>query len=113
MKLDQEKSETGFKILNLLLMESEFKRASKVSFNETGIDVKVDINVETNILDSKVVVKELLTFEQTFADTKEIVSRITYIGVFEASGESGVSLEEFGNVNGAAIIFPYIREHFS
>jgi preprotein translocase subunit SecB len=37
-----------------------------------------------------------------------------YLGVFERVGESQITdLENFGNVNGAAIIFPYIREHFS
>ena len=35
------------------------------------------------------------------------------IGVFVKEGDVPLPLEDFGNVNGAAIIFPYIREQFS
>jgi preprotein translocase subunit SecB len=35
------------------------------------------------------------------------------IGIFEKKGESVIDLENFGNVNGAAIIYPYIREHLT
>jgi len=34
-------------------------------------------------------------------------------GVFEKSGNSTLNLEQFGQINGAAIIYPYIREHLS
>ena len=32
---------------------------------------------------------------------------------YEKYGESILDLESFGRVNGAAIIFPYIREHLT
>ncbi len=35
------------------------------------------------------------------------------VGVFEKFGDSILDLENFGNVNGAAILFPYIREHLT
>jgi preprotein translocase subunit SecB len=35
------------------------------------------------------------------------------VGTFEKVGESIINLEQFGHVNGAAIIYPFIREHLS
>lgn len=39
---------------------------------------------------------------------------VSMIGVFERNGNSQISTdEEFGRVNGAAIIFPFVREHIA
>lgn len=36
------------------------------------------------------------------------------VGIFECIGETLLKdYEEFGRINGAAIIFPYIREHIT
>ena len=36
------------------------------------------------------------------------------VGIFECIGESQLKdYEKFGKINGAAIIFPYIREHIT
>lgn len=38
---------------------------------------------------------------------------IKMVGIFEKIGDSTLNPEDFGKVNGAAIIFPYIREQLT
>ncbi len=105
--------ESGFRITNLVLLESNFVRESNVTFNNP--DIKQDINVEVgvNLLDNNVFVTETVKFSQVFNEITEVSATIKMIGVFEKFGETPLDLEEFGQVNGAAIIFPYVREHLT
>lgn len=105
--------ENGFRIENILLMRCSFNRTPTVEFNSAEVKAVFDISVDTNITDNKVVVSEHLKFEQSFKDVVEISCEITMIGVFEKIGELGIPLEEFGNINAAAILFPYVRENLS
>lgn len=113
MTEEQNNLDTGFKIVNLLMLECEFKRTPKVSFNHENIETIVEINVEAQVNENQVVVTELLVFQQTLNDVNEVSAIIKFIGVFESNGNTAITLEEFGHINGAAIIFPYIREQLS
>ena len=104
---------TGFKIINILLLESNFNRVLNVTFNEKAIENAVDISVKSTVNENKVIVKEILNFESKFNGISEVSCKIAMIGIFEKIGETNISIEDFGNVNGPAILFPYIREHFS
>ena len=108
-----ENIDTGFKIVNLLMLECEFKRTPNVSFNNENIDTNVEINVDTQVNENQVIVSEMLVFKQIVNDITEVNAMIKFIGVFQSIGKTKLSLEEFGHVNGAAIIFPYIREQLS
>ena len=106
--------ESGFKIINLILMDSQFKRDVSVTFGEIpgkASKVHVDVNCEVNA--NQVVVKETLTLQLTNNDKTEVSAIVVMVGVFIKVGEIPMSLEEFGKKNGAAIIFPFIREHIS
>ena len=46
-------------------------------------------------------------------ETIEVSARIGMVGIFEKIGDNPLNMEEFGRVNGAAIIFPYIREQLT
>ena len=47
-------------------------------------------------------------------DVEQYRIEVSMVGVFERFGDSQIaSNEEFGRVNGAAIIFPFVREHIS
>lgn len=105
--------ENGFRIENILLMSCTFNRTPTVEFNSEEVKALFDISVDTNVTDNKVIVTEFLKFEQRFKDVVEISCEITMVGVFEKVGELGISLEEFGNINAAAILFPYVRENLS
>ena len=105
---------SGYKILNLALLESHFERVSTITFDlekvtresETSIDIQ-------KISEEQVLVTETLTFSQTFENTTEFSVRIKMIGVFEKQGETDLSIDDFARINAPAIIYPYIREHLS
>lgn len=108
------KMESGFTIKNLLLVESNFKRIPNVTFNNTEIKHKTNVEVSVGVNGNNIIVTEKVDFNQSFNDIDEITCSITMIGVFEKIGDSPLEdLERFGKINGAAIIFPYIREHLT
>lgn len=106
---------SGFKILNLALLESFFERKSNVTFDidkvvresETTIDIQ-------KVSDEQVIVSETLTFKQTSEqEGTEFSAKIKMIGIFEKIGDSDLLIDDFARINAPAIIYPYIREHFS
>lgn len=110
-ELKEKKPEGGYKITKLVLIESNFKRAKSVSLDPSlPKNQAVNIDVDCQLDENKVFVTETLTYKQQGAKGVEIAASIKMLGVFEVYGTIPVPLEEFGRVNGAAIIFPYIRE---
>lgn len=107
------KLDSGFLIKNLILTESSFSRISNVAFGE-GIINKFNINMDVSVNDKVITVAEEAILIQTFQDIEQFKFKVKMIGVFECIGESQLTnFDEFGRINGAAIIFPYIREHIS
>lgn len=115
MEKDKSDKESGFIIHNILLLESNFKRVHNVIFNNTEInqDIKIDSEIAINPDKNIVSVTQTLHFSQIYKEEKQIESSIKMVGTFEKKGESELDLENFGKVNGAAIIYPYIREHLT
>ena len=105
--------DSGFKIVNLLLLENNFKRESTVTFEQDKISSTVNVAVNVQVVNNKIFVTETLKYEQKSRDLIEVSAEIKMVGVFEKIGEVGLDLERFGQINGAAIIFPYIREHLT
>lgn len=110
---DNKQTESGFKILNLLLLESTFKREVNVTFNNAEVQNNVDVSVNVQIKDNIIFVTETVKFDQIFNQITEVSITVKMVGMFEKHGVSELDSEAFGNVNGAAIIFPYIREHIT
>ncbi|MDR0692253.1 MAG: protein-export chaperone SecB [Prevotellaceae bacterium] len=107
------KLESGFQIKNLILLESSFSRINNVAFGE-GVDNNLDINTDVAVNEKVITVAEEVTIVQKFQDIEQVKIKVKMIGIFECIGESPLAnLEEFGKINGAAIIFPYIREHIT
>lgn len=107
--------ESGFRIHNILLLESSFKRIAKVVFDNENVEQNVDIRSDVSINNEKNKVSVSLTLEysQVYEKEKQVSATIRMGGTFEKIGSSELDLEMFGNVNGSAIIYPYIREHLS
>ena len=105
--------QSGFKINNLLLLESNFSRVINVTFDNPAVIQSVDVDVQIEVNDNTVIVTEVVKYNQIFNDIQEVSATIKMVGVFEKFGDSVLDLENFGNINGAAIIFPYIREHLT
>ena len=111
---DKNQMESGFRIANLILLESNFNRVANVTFNNEGIKQAINVDVNVKVTDNKVIVTEKIDYKQSFEDQDEVVCSIVMVGLFEKIGETKLEdLEQFGYINGAAIIFPYIREHLS
>ena len=105
--------QSGFKINNLLLLESTFSRIINVTFDNPDVIQNIDVDVQVAVNENTVVVTEEIKYNQTFNEVQEVSAIIKMVGVFEKFGDSILDLENFGNINGAAIIFPYIREHLT
>ncbi|TVQ76374.1 MAG: hypothetical protein EA358_09530 [Flavobacteriales bacterium] len=113
-KENNNQMESGFRIANLILLESAFKRVPNVTFNNEGAKQIINVDVNVNVKDNIVFVTEKIDYTQSFNDVEEVSCTIVMAGVFEKVGDTNLEdLEQFGHINGAAIIFPYIREHLS
>jgi len=105
--------ESGFRILNILLLESSFNRIQNVAFNNPEIKQEVNVDVNVSVNGNTVGVAVQVIYKQIFNDVDQVTATIKMAAVFEKTGDSSLDLEQFGQVNGAAIIYPYIREHLS
>lgn len=110
---DKNQLESGFRIQNILLLESSFNRIQAVEFENPDIKQDVDVNLSVSINENIVAVEEKVTYKQIIGEVTQVTAIIRMVGVFEKFGDSPLDLEQFGNVNAAAIIFPYIREHLT
>ena len=106
------KMESGFGINNLILLESKFKRINNVQFEDANLDLNIDTEVSVN--NNIISVAETVSVKKTHNNTEQFSFLVKMVGIFECIGESQLKdYEKFGKINGAAIIFPYIREHIT
>ena len=109
----EDKTKSGFAITGLILLESNFKRENNVQFVET-VQNNMHIETEVQTKDASIMVLETVTISQKYEKMEQVSIIVKMAGVFERVGESKLEdLEQFGKINGAAIIFPYIREHIT
>lgn len=113
MEKQSNPGEAGYKLINILLMEDSFKREVLVNFNQPEIKTTVDIDVDVQVNVNMVFVTETLKYAQTHNGVVEVSAMIRMVGIFERVGDPPLDITQFGSVNGAAIIFPYIREHLT
>lgn len=106
--------ESGYRLSNIILLESDFKRVANVIFNDAAIKQNIDVDVNVSVKDNSIYVVENVFYSQIINGIEQVKCTIIMSGLFEKIGESKLEdLEQFGRINGAAIIFPYIREHLS
>jgi preprotein translocase subunit SecB len=103
----------GFRLNNLFLMESNFKREAKVTFDDSKVKNSVNVNVQVQVEGNVAIVTETLDYSQELDGVIEVKATIKMVGLFEKLGEPEIDIEAFSNVNGAAIIFPYVREQLT
>lgn len=91
-----------------------FHRDDAVSF-DSNVENNLNINTAVNIDKKTVSVMLQVIINQQFQGKSQVKIEVKMVGVFECVGENPLAdnLENFGRINGAAIIFPYIREHIS
>lgn len=110
---EKKELESGFRIQNILLIESSFSRILTVIFDNPDIKQEANVEVNVSINENTVSVTMNLLYKQEINEIEQVSAKISMIGVFEKFGDSPLNLEQFGKVNGAAMIYPYIREHFT
>lgn len=110
--MDNKKTESGFSIKNIILIESVFSRINNVIFDNTHNNININVNVSVDGLN--ITVEETVYLSQLHDGNEQIKCRVRMIGLFEKIGDSELTdLDKFGRINGASIIYPYIREHIS
>ena len=110
---DKSHLESGFRINNLILVESNFYRINNVSFS-SEVNNNLDVTVDVSVKDKIITVSETVTIIQKFQNVEQVTIAVRMIGIFESIGDSKLTdFNEFGKINGAAIIFPFIREHIT
>lgn len=96
--------QSGFNVESILLTESSFTRKGKINFSESEQEVSFETGVGSR--DNTVNVK--------LKDEEQYKIVVSFVGVFKRTGNSQISdNEQFGRINGAAIIFPFVREHIA
>ena len=104
----------AFKLLNIILIESSFKREPQIDFDNKKLHNNINIDVQNSTANSNILyVTVIMDFDTSIDNKKFISSKIKMLGVFEFGDQLTISLENFANINAPAIIFPFIREHLS
>lgn len=102
--------ESGFRVTNIILLESNFSRVEQVVFADdvqNNMDIQNNVAVNGNVIN---VVQEV-TVTQSHQGRDQVSIKVKMVGMFLRVGESQITdMEAFGSVNGAAIVFPFVRE---
>ncbi|WP_338791856.1 protein-export chaperone SecB [Bernardetia sp. MNP-M8] len=106
-------SQNSFELLNIILLESNFKRDVEISYTDEEFKSNIDIGIENQLKDSILFVEVSLTYSSGIEDNKEIQAFIKMVGVFKCPNNSDLSTETFGKINAPAILFPFIRENLA
>lgn len=103
---------SGFKVESILLTDSSFSRKGKINFKDSEQEVSFETGVgaKENIVNVKLTTTVLNKYE----GEEQYKIEVSMVGVFKRTGNSEITdNEQFGRINGAAIIFPFIREHIA
>jgi preprotein translocase subunit SecB len=103
----------GYKVENIILIESFFSREVSIDVKEYSITNEISINSEAHetSADNKIGVVLVLDYKGKQNDLIVCTSKIKMVGIFEKTGEPALSEEAFKKINAPAIIYPFIREH--
>lgn len=103
----------GYKVENVILIESIFSREVSVDTKEHSITNELNITHEAHETSSDNKFGVILTLDYKGKQNDSIVctSKIKMLAVFEKSGEPVLSEDAFKKINAPAIIYPFIREH--
>ena len=106
-------SKDSFELLNVILLESNFKRNVEINYTSSEFKSNIDINIGNRIKDNMLFVELSLTYFAGVEENKEIQSFIKMVGVFQCPENPALPIETFGKINAPAILFPFIRENLA
>ena len=103
---------SGFIVETIILTESSFNRKGQIVFKDSEQEVSFETGVGSK--DNIVNVKLTTTVINKYQNEEQYIIKVTMVGVFKRNGNSEIKdNEQFGKINGAAIIFPFVREHIA
>jgi preprotein translocase subunit SecB len=109
----ENQDQPGFKILNVVLLESSFKREDNIDFSKQYVAIP-NINTGFTLGDNNTLICGVELAVDAFIDNVKIFeSKIKMAANFEIIGQPELETEKFGAVNAPSIIFPFLREHFA
>lgn len=103
----------GYKVENVLLIESIFSRNSSIISKDYTISPELNISHEAHETthENKFGVTLTLDYKGRQNDVVICSAKIKMLGVFEKTGEPAIAEDGFKQINAPAIIYPFIREH--
>lgn len=104
---------SSYKLLNIILVESQFKREPEINYDSEDFKSDIKINIENQKKENKLFITLTIDFKAGISTIEQIFSKIKMLGIFEYSNSDIVSVDDFAQINGPAIIFPFIREHLA
>jgi len=113
-KATTETKPAGYKVVNVLLLESSFTRVLDVDIQIIhDIDNKIQVEPEAHesTPDQKFAVTLSIKYEGIQNEKNICSASIKMLGIFEKYGEPSLDEEKFKLINAPAIIYPFIREH--
>lgn len=102
-----------YKLLNIALLESFFKRATIINFENTKFKNNLNIETENSTENNHLFVTVTVDYLSMLEEKKVIEAKIIMSGIFEYDNEPILPIEKFARINAPAIIFPFIREHLA
>lgn len=104
---------SAYKLLNIILVESQFKREPEINFDSKDFKSDIHVDIENQKKEHKLFIILTIDFRAGTAEKEQIQARIKMLGIFEYSHDKAISVDNFSQINGPAIIFPFVREHLA
>ena len=108
-------NQTEYKLLNVVLVKCNFERSGSVHFDKEKTEQNLDVEISFNSQKEGVLYIELKV--QYWAGIQEnekaVEAEIIMGGAFKYEGEPNPPLNVFGEINGPAILFPFVREQLA
>lgn len=103
----------GYKVENVVLIESTFSRNPSIDLKDLTISPEFNISHEAHETNPENKFGVTLTLDYKGKQNGVIIcaANITMLGIFEKTGEPSISENGFKQINAPAIIYPFIREH--
>ena len=105
-----------YQLRQIVLMESEMRRVADVRQSDPkfGNNINVEVTVSTTPT-TELLVEVAVKYESKVEGEEQIdfYMFVKMLGIFDTPADEKFTIEKFGEVNGAAIIFPFVREHIA
>lgn len=105
-------NKNSFKLLNVVLLESLFKREAHINYDAQGFDNKISINLDSKQQENNLQIFLTVIFSSGVEEKSDIVAEVKMLGIFEIH-DNNIPTDVLSKINGPAIIFPFIREHIA